>query len=233
MGGVRRYLFRQMWVASAAALGALVLASVTGVAAYAVTDNARAASEAERTERAVTRPPPAPVPDATALGFLQSSPFSALPQPTIEPPSAVVVQSLEAEQQATTAYPVAEEPMPEPTAEPTPAPAPAAPAAPPSLLARVVSPPRADLYAIIAAAFPEDPETAYRVVLCESSGHPGINTGNGYYGMWQFDLATWQAVGGAGLPSDASAEEQTARARMLYDARGWQPWGCRPTALAG
>jgi hypothetical protein len=83
------------------------------------------------------------------------------------------------------------------------------------------------LYDIVAGAFPEDPGTAYRVVLCESRGDPATNTGNGYYGMWQFDLATWEAMGGAGLPSAASAEEQTARARMLYDARGWQPWGCR------
>ena len=52
------------------------------------------------------------------------------------------------------------------------------------------------------------------------------NTGNGYYGLWQFDLATWQSVGGAGLPSDTSIEEQVARAPALYDRRGWSPWEC-------
>lgn len=61
---------------------------------------------------------------------------------------------------------------------------------------------------------------------CESSGNPATNTGNGYYGLYQFDLRTWQSVGGTGLPSDASAEEQTMRAQMLYNQRGWSPWGC-------
>lgn len=74
--------------------------------------------------------------------------------------------------------------------------------------------------------FPEASGVAYDIVVCESSGNVTANTGNGYYGLWQFDLPTWRSVGGTGLPSDASAEEQMQRARMLYDARGWQPWGC-------
>lgn len=72
--------------------------------------------------------------------------------------------------------------------------------------------------------FPEMQEKAFRVVDCESTGIVNINTGNGYYGMWQFDIPTWNSVGGEGLPSVASADEQTMRARMLYDSRGWQPW---------
>jgi hypothetical protein len=85
---------------------------------------------------------------------------------------------------------------------------------------------RETLYGTIAAAFPEQPDKAYRVVMCESEGYAATNTGNGYYGLWQFDLPTWRSVGGTGLPSDASAAEQVMRARMLYDARGWSPWGC-------
>lgn len=50
------------------------------------------------------------------------------------------------------------------------------------------------------------------------------NTGNGYYGAYQFDLSTWQSVGGTGLPSDASPEEQDMRALMLYHASGAGPW---------
>ena len=53
------------------------------------------------------------------------------------------------------------------------------------------------------------------IAQCESGGNPSINTGNGYYGMYQFSLPTWRSVGGTGLPSEASAEEQTMRARML------------------
>jgi hypothetical protein len=92
---------------------------------------------------------------------------------------------------------------------------------------RIVTIPNDELYALLAATFPEDAERAYQIVMCESSGNAATNTGNGYYGMWQFDLPTWQSVGGAGLPSDASMDEQIRRARMLYDLRGWAPWsGC-------
>lgn len=62
------------------------------------------------------------------------------------------------------------------------------------------------------------------VTSCESGGDYATNTGNGYYGAWQFDLKTWYSVGGTGLPSNASAQEQNERAYQLYLARGWQPW---------
>lgn len=59
---------------------------------------------------------------------------------------------------------------------------------------------------------------------CEAGGNASINTGNGFYGLYQFDLQTWQSVGGTGLPSNASAAEQTKRAQILYNQRGSQPW---------
>ncbi|RRD50134.1 resuscitation-promoting factor [Buchananella hordeovulneris] len=59
---------------------------------------------------------------------------------------------------------------------------------------------------------------------CESGGDPTTNTGNGYYGLYQFSLPTWQAMGGSGLPSEASAEEQTMRAQMLQARAGWGQW---------
>jgi len=59
---------------------------------------------------------------------------------------------------------------------------------------------------------------------CESGGDYAMNSGNGFYGAYQFDLQTWQSVGGTGLPSDAPPWEQDARARALYSARGAQPW---------
>ncbi|MDO5721488.1 MAG: transglycosylase family protein [Actinomycetaceae bacterium] len=59
---------------------------------------------------------------------------------------------------------------------------------------------------------------------CESGGNPATNTGNGYYGLYQFSLPTWQSVGGSGLPSDASAAEQTMRAQMLQQRAGWGQW---------
>lgn len=59
---------------------------------------------------------------------------------------------------------------------------------------------------------------------CESGGDYAMNSGNGFYGAYQFDLQTWQSMGGTGLPSDAPPWEQDARARALYAARGAQPW---------
>lgn len=59
---------------------------------------------------------------------------------------------------------------------------------------------------------------------CESGGNPATNTGNGYYGLYQFSLPTWQSVGGTGLPSDASAAEQTQRAQILQARSGWGQW---------
>ncbi|WP_275407157.1 resuscitation-promoting factor [Cellulomonas chitinilytica] len=60
---------------------------------------------------------------------------------------------------------------------------------------------------------------------CESGGNPTIVSGNGkYHGLYQFSVGTWQAVGGSGLPSQASADEQTARAKMLYNRSGAGQW---------
>lgn len=86
------------------------------------------------------------------------------------------------------------------------------------------------LYAVVAAAFPAEPDKAWRVVMCESGGNPAINTGNGFYGMWQFTLSTWQLMGGQGYPHHASAAEQSMRAAALVAAQAragnwrWRDW---------
>lgn len=61
---------------------------------------------------------------------------------------------------------------------------------------------------------------------CESGGDYSIDTGNGYYGAYQFDLGTWQSVGGTGLPSDANPATQDALAYQLWQQNGWSPWTC-------
>lgn len=66
----------------------------------------------------------------------------------------------------------------------------------------------------------------YQLRMCESSNRYDINTGNGYYGAYQFDLPTWRSVGGEGRPDQASASEQDYRALLLYRKRGWNPWVC-------
>ena len=60
---------------------------------------------------------------------------------------------------------------------------------------------------------------------CESGGNPrAYNPAGPYYGLYQFSLGTWRSVGGSGLPSDASADEQTYRAQLLYNRSGRSPW---------
>ncbi|TWE28147.1 putative peptidoglycan binding protein [Prauserella muralis] len=62
--------------------------------------------------------------------------------------------------------------------------------------------------------------------MCESTNRYQVNTGNGYYGAYQFDLPTWRSVGGQGRPHQARPAEQDYRALYLYRMRGWQPWEC-------
>jgi LysM repeat protein len=71
---------------------------------------------------------------------------------------------------------------------------------------------------------PGAPGILARVRQRESGGNYADNTGNGYYGAYQFNLGTWRGVGGSGLPSDASPAEQDMRAQMLYNERGCSPW---------
>ena len=68
------------------------------------------------------------------------------------------------------------------------------------------------------------------LAYCESTNNPhAVNNPAGYlstYGLFQFDLPTWQSVGGSGNPGDASPEEQLVRAKLLYQSRGLEPWLC-------
>ncbi|GGN62615.1 hypothetical protein GCM10011579_029940 [Streptomyces albiflavescens] len=63
------------------------------------------------------------------------------------------------------------------------------------------------------------------LAACESGGRPGAVDPSGTYGgLYQFDTHTWHALGGSGRPQDASASEQTFRAKKLYVRRGASPW---------
>jgi uncharacterized protein YabE (DUF348 family) len=60
---------------------------------------------------------------------------------------------------------------------------------------------------------------------CETHSRPtALNPSGKYRGMYQFDLRTWHGVGGVGDPIDASPQEQTYRAELLYNNRGRTPW---------
>jgi len=56
--------------------------------------------------------------------------------------------------------------------------------------------------------------------MCESGGNYGANTGNGYYGAYQFSLATWSGLGYAGLPSGAAPATQDQAAQKLAAEAG-------------
>lgn len=58
---------------------------------------------------------------------------------------------------------------------------------------------------------------------CES-GMTNANTGNGYYGYFQFSAATWTSVGGPGLPTDHGYETQLSFAQKLQAQSGWGQW---------
>ncbi|WP_336246738.1 ubiquitin-like domain-containing protein [Streptomyces cupreus] len=60
---------------------------------------------------------------------------------------------------------------------------------------------------------------------CESGGRPdAVDPSGTYGGLYQFDMRTWQSLGGSGRPQDAPASEQTFRAKKLYVQRGAGPW---------
>jgi len=64
---------------------------------------------------------------------------------------------------------------------------------------------------------------------CESGGNYSLDTGNGYYGAYQFSASTWADLGESGLASQAPAAIQDAAAYRLYRSSGWSSW---PTCAA-
>ena len=64
----------------------------------------------------------------------------------------------------------------------------------------------------------------YKLRLCESGDHYGENTGNGYYGAYQFATRTWDALGFNGRPDRAKPVVQNRAARKLHKEAGWSAW---------
>lgn len=60
--------------------------------------------------------------------------------------------------------------------------------------------------------------------LCESGDNYAEDTGNGYYGAYQFALSTWWGLGYGGVPSDASPAVQDQAAERLQAEAGWGQW---------
>jgi len=69
------------------------------------------------------------------------------------------------------------------------------------------------------------PEQWAALRMCESSNRTNAVSRTGKYrGLYQFDLPTWESVGGVGDPARATRAEQHKRATILHSKRGWQPW---------
>lgn len=64
-----------------------------------------------------------------------------------------------------------------------------------------------------------------RLRRCEAGGRYQANTGNGYYGAYQFKASTWRSLGFPGLPHEASPATQDEAARRLQARGGWGQWG--------
>lgn len=60
--------------------------------------------------------------------------------------------------------------------------------------------------------------------MCEAGGNYARNSGNGYYGAYQFDIGTWGGYGGYARADLAPPAVQDEKARLTHNARGWYPW---------
>jgi hypothetical protein len=112
-------------------------------------------------------------------------------------------------------------PKPVPVAIPAPAPVvPVTTTAPPVPVAVSAPPP------VTAPPAPAAPSGGvwYELRVCESGDNYAENTGNGYYGAYQFALATWYGLGFSGLPSNASVAVQDQAAAELQARSGWGQW---------
>jgi hypothetical protein len=77
---------------------------------------------------------------------------------------------------------------------------------------------------VTAAARPSDDQIWQRLRNCEAGGRYDRNSGNGYYGAYQFSAGTWRSLGYKGLPHQAPPEVQDEAARKLQARSGWGQW---------
>jgi hypothetical protein len=59
---------------------------------------------------------------------------------------------------------------------------------------------------------------------CESGGNYQENTGNGFYGAYQFTASTWTSLGYPGRPDQEPPAMQDQGAQKLQARSGWGQW---------
>ena len=71
---------------------------------------------------------------------------------------------------------------------------------------------------------PLDHDVWAKLRRCESGGRYNINTGNGFYGAYQFVPSTWRGLGYPGMPHQAPPHIQDEAAQKLQARSGWGQW---------
>lgn len=71
---------------------------------------------------------------------------------------------------------------------------------------------------------PATPENMQALRFCEAGGIYTRNSGNGYYGAYQFNISTWGGWGGYARADLAPASVQDQKFLETYSRRGWSPW---------
>ena len=76
-----------------------------------------------------------------------------------------------------------------------------------------------------AIAAKSGPHVTIKGAAHESGGNAQVMNSSGHYGLYQFDLGTWESGGGSAADfGHASAAEQQQVFRAVYAARGTNPW---------
>lgn len=74
-------------------------------------------------------------------------------------------------------------------------------------------------------AYSGDLDSAFALLRqCEAGGVYSRNSGNGYYGAYQYNIGTWANYQGYARPDLAPPAVQDAKARETQARRGWSPW---------
>jgi hypothetical protein len=117
----------------------------------------------------------------------------------------------------------ADQPTPPPPTPPPPPPPPPPPAPAPSVPRPPPPPPQPKAVATNSGSSVAGGVWA-QLRQCESGGNYQDNTGNGFYGAYQFDQGTWNGLGYPGRPDQAPPAMQDQAAKQLQASRGWEPW---------